>query len=91
LLLLCGAHTSLSRAQDEEYLSDCRTSRQQRAASIGFEVNSGWAIVYEGNAYDVLGAGGAPYTLLPSCDFHRTSSFVKKSCFFADILLHLFT
>src|SRR4028119_949141 len=38
LLLLCGAPTSLSRAQGEEYLSDGRASRQQRAASIGFEI-----------------------------------------------------
>jgi len=38
-------------------------SRQQRAASIGFELNSGWAILYEGNAYDLLRAGGPPYPM----------------------------
>ena len=45
-------------------------------------------ILYEGFANDVLSAGGAPYSLLPS-SFRCRNSFTDKSCFFADILLDL--
>ena len=67
---------------------------------MSFELKGGWAI-------DLFGVRPAPYSLsvtsviksvaeLPSIRYIRyqircRTSFVKKNCFFADILLHLFT